>query len=425
MPWKETCAVEERLKFVLECQEGECSKAALCRLYGISRPTGDKWLARHAETGIKGLDNRSRAPARHPNQVGEDIERAIVEARRAHPHWGPKKLRVVLGRQGPRRHWPACSTLGEILRRHGLTVPRKRRRRTPPYTRPFVDCTEANAVWCADFKGWFLTGDDRRCEPLTITDADTRFLLRCQAVEDTGYQATRSLFEATFRQYGLPRAIRTDNGSPFASRGIFGLSRLSAWWITLGILPERIEPGQPQQNGRHERMHGTLKAETARPPKATLRSQQRCFDRFRETFNHERPHEALGMRCPGEVYVCSPRAYPERLSPLAYPSGLTVRMVQKRGEFYWNGHRVFLGEAFGEERVGLEPLDGRYWSVYFSDRVIGVFDAQGYELLPLEKAASAGIGVAPSGGPSAPLQGLQTLPQQPRNVKHVPGLKSK
>jgi putative transposase len=410
MPWKETCAVEERLKFVLDCQEGEFSKAALCRIYGISRPTGDKWLARHAEAGIDGLGDRSRVPGRHPNQVSEDVERAILEARRAHPHWGPKKLRVLLERRRPGRSWPACSTLGEVLRRHGLSVPRKRRRRTPPYTRPFVECDQSNDVWCADFKGWFQTGDGRRCEPLTISDAHTRFLLRCQAVEDTGFEATRSLFEATFREYGLPRAIRTDNGSPFASRGIFGLSRLSVWWIKLGIVPERIEPGKPQQNGRHERMHGTLQAETASPPKATWRSQQRSFDRFREEFNHERPHEALGMRCPGEVYSDSPRPYPERGGPVEYPSGLTVRMVQKHGEFYCHGHRVFLGEAFGDERIGLEPLDGRYWSVYFSDLVIGVFDAEGHEVLPLEKAASVGIDAAPSGGPSAPLQGLQTLP---------------
>ena len=425
MPWKETCAVEERLKFVLDCQKAEFSKAALCRIYDISRPTGDKWLARYGEAGIKGLHDQSRAPVRHPNEIGHEMEQAILEARRAHPHWGPKKLRVLLQRRWPCRHWPACSTIGEILRRHGLTVPRKRRRRTPPYTRPFVGCTEANAVWCADFKGWFKTSDGRRCEPLTISDAHTRFLLRCQAVEDTGYETTRGLFEAAFGQYGLPRAIRTDNGSPFASRGIFGLSRLSVWWMKLGIVPERIEPGEPQQNGRHERMHGTLKAETASPPKGTLRSQQRCFDRFRREYNHVRPHEALRMQCPGELYAPSARRYPERPASISYPSGLTVRIVQKRGEFYWHGHRVFLGEAFGEERIGLEPLDGRYWSVYFSHRVIGVFDARGYAVLPLEKAASAGIDVAPSGGPSATLQGLQTLPQQQRNVNDVPGLKSK
>ena len=412
MPWKETCAVEERLRFVFDCQAGDFSKAPLCRMYGISRPTGDKWLARYAEGGLDALLDRRRVPARHPNQVPEEVERAILEARRAHPHWGPKKLRVLLARERPGRNWPACSTLGEILRRNGLTVPRKGRRRAPPYGQPFVDCREANAVWCADFKGWFRTGDGRRCEPLTISDAHSRYLLRCQALEETGYPTVRALFEATFREYGLPGAIRTDNGTPFASRGIFGLSRLSVWWIRLGIVPERIEPGQPQQNGRHERMHGTLKAETARPPMATLRSQQRRFDRFRREYNHERPHEALGMRCPGEVYGASPRPYPERLGPVEYPSGLTVRRAQKHGEFYWHGHRVFLGEAFANERVGFEPLDGRYWKLYFSDLALGVFDAHRHEVLSPGAAASAGIDVAPSGGPSATLQGLQTPCQQ-------------
>jgi transposase InsO family protein len=410
MPWKETCAVEERLKFVLDCREGRLSKAALCRIYEISRPTGDKWLDRYTEGGVESLFDQPRAPARHPNQVPDDVERAILETRRARPHWGPKKLRVWLAREWPGRRWPACSTLGEVLRRHGLAVPRKGRRRTPPYTQPFVGCREANATWCADFKGWFRTGDGRRCEPLTISDAHSRYLLRCQAIEETGYPTVRGLFEATFREYGLPRTIRTDNGTPFAGRGIFGLSRLSVWWLKLGIVPERIEPGQPQQNGRHERMHRTLKAETARPPKATLRSQQRRFDAFRREYNEERPHEALGMRCPADVYDDSPRTYPERLEPVEYPAGRTVRAVQKHGEFYWRGHRVFLGEAFAHERVGLEPLDGRHWSLYFSDLAIGVFDERRHEVLSLGKAASSGVDVASSGVPSATLQGLQTHP---------------
>ena len=229
-------------------------------------------------------------------------------------------------------------------------------------------------------------------------------------VKDTGFETTRGLFEAAFREYGLPLAIRTDNGSPFASRGIAGLSRLSVWWIKLGIVPERIEPGKPQQNGRHERMHGTLKAETANPPARTLRAQQRAFDRFGKEFNHVRPHEALEMATPASVYVYSSRPYPERLGPVEYPSGLTVRMVQPRGEFYWHRHRVFLGEAFGRERVALEPLDGRYWTVYFGERVLGVFDSHRYLVLSGRQAAQTGLSIVePSGGPSATLQGLQTV----------------
>jgi transposase InsO family protein len=410
MPWKDTCAMEERMKFIVNYQKQEYSKAALCRIFGISRPTGDKWLDRYAQAGIAGLADQSRAPKHHPNQVSSKIEEAILAARRAYPHWGPKKLRTLLEREMPRQSWPAISTIGEILCRHGLTVPRKRRRRTPPYTQPFATCDGPNAVWCGDFKGWFKTGDGSRCDPLTITDAASRYLLRCQAVKSTGFETTRGLFEATFRQYGLPLAIRTDNGSPFASRGIGGLSRLSVWWIKLGIVPKRIEPGKPQQNGRHERMHRTLKAETAKPPARTLRSQQRAFDRFCKEFNHVRPHEALEMATPASVYTYSPRPYPERLGPVEYPSGLTVRMVQKHGGFYWHRHQVFLGEAFWGERIGLEPLDGRHWTVYFGERVLGVFDSYRYLVLPLRQAARAGVSIVePSGGPSAMLQCLQTI----------------
>lgn len=410
MPWKETCAMEERMKFVMDYESQEYSKAALCRIYGISRPTGDKWLARYGQAGVPGLADQSRAPKYHPNQVSPETEEAILAVRRDHPHWGPKKLRVLLTRAMPRRRWPASSTIGEILSRQGLTVPRKRRRRTPPYTQPFASCDGPNAVWCGDFKGWFATGDGRRCDPLTISDAHSRYLLRCQGVKDTGFETTRGLFEATFRHYGLPWAIRTDNGTPFASRGIGGLSRLSVWWIKLGIVPERIEPGKPQQNGRHERMHETLKAETAHPPARTLRAQQRAFDRFREEFNHVRPHEALAMSTPASVYVVSARPYPERLGPVAYPSGLTVRIVQPRGEFYWHRHRVFLGEAFGREHVGLEPLDGRYWTVYFGERVLGLFDSHRYLVLSVRQAAQVTVAMAtPSGGPSATLQSLQTV----------------
>ncbi len=391
MPWKDTCAMDERAKFAIDCEKGEFPKAALCRLYGISRPTGDKWLARYAEAGIDGLLDCSRAPARHPNQISELTEAAILDLRRAHPHWGPKKLKVVLERETPSRTWPANSTIGEALKRNGLTVPRKRRRRTPPFSQPFGECDESNAVWCADFKGHFRTGDGSRCDPFTVSDAHSRFLLRCQAVKHTGFETVRGILEAAFREFGLPLAIRTDNGTPFAGRGILGLSRLSVWLLKLGIIPERIEPGKPQQNGRHERMHLTLKTETAKPPKRTIRSQQRCFDRFREEFNYVRPHEALEMRCPGDVYCHSPRPYPERLWPVEYPRGLTMRMVQKRGEFYWHRHRVFLGEAFGDQRIGLEPVDDRYWFVYFTDVMVGVFDSHRYEILTLTSAARSGI----------------------------------
>ncbi len=393
MPWKDTCAMDERMRFVVDCQKREVSKAGLCRIYGISRPTGDKWLARYAEGGVAGLLELSRAPTRHPNMISAQIEQAVLDMRRAHMSWGPKKIKARLEKIRGDKSWPAQSTIGRVLTDYGLTVSRKSRRRTPAFTQPFSECAEANSVWCGDYKGWFTTGDGSRCDPLTITDAYSRFLLRCHLAKDTGCATTRGLFEAAFREFGLPLAIRTDNGTPFASRGIFGLSQLSVWWMKLGIIPERIEPGKPQQNGRHERMHLTLKKETATPPKRTLRAQQRCFDRFREEFNYVRPHEALRMQCPSEIYCCSPRAYPERLGPVEYPRGLTSRTVQKRGEFYWNRHRVYLGEAFGRERIGLEPVDERYWLVYYTDVVIGIFDSRHHVILSLEKAARLGIHV--------------------------------
>jgi putative transposase len=414
MPWTETCAMEERMKFVMECLEGTWSKAELCRIYGISRPTGDKWLTRYAEIGIEGLADRSRAPQHHPNGVSEATEAAIVALREARTHWGPKKLRVVLAREKPGRVWPAVSTIGEILKRHGLTVPRKRRRRTPPSTQPFAAIDESNALWCVDHKGWFRTGDGRPCEPLTMTDAWSRYLLRNQVVADKRSETTRGVMEAAFREYGLPWAIRSDNGPPFASRGVAGLSRLSVWWIKLDIRVERIEAGHPEQNGRHERMHETLKQETASPPQATARKQQEALDRFRWEFNEERPHEALGQRTPASMYTPSPRAYPARLGPVEYPKGWPVRVVQQQGQFYWKMSDVFLGAALYGEGVGLEPLDERYWHVHIAAVGLGVFDSHRRRMLTAKEAARAGWAAASqSGAPSAALQGLRTGSQIP------------
>lgn len=393
MPWMETCAVDQRMRFVLEYLRGEYSMAAICRIFGISRRVGYKWLRRYGLEGVDGLKNRSRAPQRHPNENSPLVEVAVLAARRAHPTWGPKKIRVLLERDDCRTRWPACSTIGEILNRHGLTVPRKRRHRTPPYTEPFAECDGPNAVWCADLKGWFRTGDQRRCDPLTMSDAFSRYVLRCQGLLHTGFETAQPLFEAAFREYGLPWSIRTDNGSPFASRGLGGLSRLSVWWVKLGIVPERIDPGHPEQNGRHERMHRTLKAETASPPARTFRRQQRRFDRFRREFNEERPHEALGMATPASVYVYSPRPYPERVSDVTYPDGVEVRRVKPNGVFNWKNRRVFLGEAFGRELAGLEPLDDRHWRVWFGRVALGVFDSARYRIMTAAEVRRSGLKV--------------------------------
>lgn len=375
MPWKETSALEERVRFVMECERGELPKAELCRRLGISRETGYKWLARYRASGVDGLRERSRAPCHHPNAVSEEMVQRVLQARGQHPTWGPRKLRAWLARQQPAAALPATSTLGEILHRHGLTVPRRRKRRATAYAEPLAHAGQPNAVWCMDFKGWFRTGDGRRCDPLTISDAASRYLLRCQALAQPQFEPVRRVCDACFREHGLPAAIRTDNGPPFASCALGGLSRLAVWWIKLGIVPERITPGHPEENGRHERMHLTLKRETASPPGRSLRAQQRMFDRFRAEYNNERPHEALGQQPPASRYEPSAQSYPRRVCKQEYASHMQTRRVQKRGVIYWSGHKVFLSEALVGERVGLEPVDGRHWTIYFGSVALAQFDA--------------------------------------------------
>lgn len=378
MPWKETVAVEERMKFIMEFQTGEDSMAHLCRKYGVSRRVGYKWVSRFAAGGIDGLKDQSRAPHDHPNAVEPCLQQRIVQLRGEHPRWGPRKLQVLLQRQ--QTQVPAVSTIGQILKRAGLCVPRRRVRHAPA-SAPLGSCNASNRVWCADFKGWFRTGDGARCDPLTISDGFSRYLLRCQAMSDMGTEAARRVFEATFRQYGLPEAIRTDNGSPFASVGVAGLSRLSVWWVRLGIGLQRIEPGKPQQNGRHERMHLTLKQETASPPAASLRRQQDLFDRFCQEFNEDRPHEALGMNTPASYYEPSQRQYPERLAELEYPREFALRKVAERGQFRWKRWKVMLGKTLEGEVIGLRALDERLWQVWFGPVQLGVFDEREQRML--------------------------------------------
>ena len=374
MPWKETCAVEERMAFVQDVLCGQASKAELCRRYGISRPTGDKWLDRFQQYGWAGLQDLLSAPHQHPNQMPSELAAMLLDLRRHHMRWGPRKLLAYLRRRYAGTAWPAASTIGELLPRHGLTVRRWRRHRTPAYTQPFGSCQDANAVWCADFKGPFRTGDGSCCHPLTITDAFSRYLLKCQGLPRALAVPTQGIFEAAFREYGLPQAIRTDNGTPFASQAVGGLSHLAVWWLRLGIVPERIEPGQPQQNGRHERMHLTLKQETAQPPRATLRSQQRRFDEFRQEYNEQRPHEALAQRTPAELYQASPRAYPSRLPEPEYGEQAVVRFVRKSGEIKWQGQRMYLGEVLGGQNIALEAISDGYWLVNFCRMPLGVMD---------------------------------------------------
>jgi putative transposase len=365
MPWKVTCPMEERIRFISHYLDGELTMAALCRAFGISRKTGYRLVRRFIEDSVDGLKDRSRAPRHHPNAVDPSVVDAVVSARHRHPTWGPKKLRVWLIRTDPSQIWPASSTIGDILSRQGLSVPRRRSRKAQVYQEPFVGCEYPNAVWSADFKGWFRTGDGLRCDPLTISDNYSRYLLRCQVMPSPDYLHVQPIFEAAFREYGVPVAIRTDNGAPFATTTVGGLSRLSIWWLKLGIVPERIVPGHPEQNGRHERMHRTLKHETATPPKRTWRAQQLAFDRFRREYNQERPHEAIAQETPAHLYCMSPREYPSLVPPMVYPDDMLIRSVKSQGDISWKSRHVYLSETLAGELVGLRQVSDRCYDIYF------------------------------------------------------------
>src|SRR5713226_2363010 len=386
MPWKASSVMEQKLRFVLEYEKDEHTMSELCQRYDISRETGHVWLRRYRESGVEGLWERSRAPQRHGNQTPEEIEQRVLELRQAHMRWGPRKLKRILERNEPGRVWPAASTIGGLLQREGLVVARRKRSRTPPYSEPLAHADGPNRVWCADFKGWFRTADGERIDPLTLSDAYSRYLLRSQAVAKTNTERVQAIFEAAFREYGLPEAIRTDNGAPFASRALAGLSRLAVWWMKLGIVPERIEAGHPEQNGRHERMHRTLKQEVAMPAAANRRAQQRAMDKFRQEYNQVRPHEALGMETPAAVYEASPRRLPARLPEPEYPETMLVRSVHHKGEFSWKKHQVFVSEVLWGERIGLLPVDDHCYTVYFAQFPIARFDTRHAYLTPLPKA---------------------------------------
>lgn len=374
----------ERLRMMLAVTSGELTMAAACRQAGVSRKTGYKWQARFAATGVAGLAERSRAPRRRPQTVAAAVREAIVARRAQHPTWGPKKLIASLRADDPATDWPAPSTAGDLLQRAGLVVPRRTRRHAPPRSQPLAHATGPNVVWCADFKGDFRLGDGTRCYPLTITDAHSRFLLRCQALPATDTGRVQPLFAATFREYGLPDGLRTDNGPPFASVGLAGLTALSVWWIKLGIRPERIRPGKPSENGRHERMHRTLKAEACAPPAATLRAQQTACDHFRTEYNTIRPHEALDQRPPATVYIPATRPFPDRLPELSYPGADAVRWVRPNGAIRWHQAELYLTPTLSGEPVGLSQVGDGCWQVAFGPLVLGTFHEHDPTLRPLQ-----------------------------------------
>jgi putative transposase len=379
MPWPKVCPMDARMRLVSAVLAAEDSMTALCKEYGISRRVGYKWLQRYRAYGPAGLQERKPGPRVVPWAITPAEAEAIIALRRQHPSWGPKKLRTKLLARAPAQQWPALSTIGDLLQRQGLSQRRRRRRRAAPTLTDLPPAVAPNEVWCIDFKGWFRTGDGRRCYPLTVTDGFSRYILCCQ-VSTPDYEGCRPTFEWLFREYRLPRFILSDNGPPFASLAAAGLSRLSIWWIKLGITPVRIEPGKPQQNGRHERMHRTLKAETARPPAASLKAQQRRFDRFRAEFNHERPHEALGQAVPASFYQPSARAYPTRLEDPAYPADYELRRVRSNGEIKWQGELIFIAGPLIGEVIGLHENDNGDAEAYFGPMHLGTIDAVTFKL---------------------------------------------
>lgn len=383
MPWKETCAMKERLEMVSLYETGRYTVTELAKHFKVSRKTAHQWLNRFAEEGASGLSERSRAPHRHPNATPADVVKAIIKAKQAHPTWGPAKLLPGPNvSPGIAREWPAVSTRGRILGQYGLVSKRKRKRRVNPWFQPFIGADRPNTVWSADFKGWFRTRDGARCDPLTITDACTRMLLCCEILKKPDYAHARPVFERVFREYGLPLAIRTDNGPPFASIGAGALSPLSAWWVKLGIMPERIRPAHPEQNGRHERMHSTLKQETMKPPAETPEAQQARCDNFRRVFNHERPHEALGQVPPARLYTLSPRPYPAKLGDIEYHSFTEVRRVRSNGQIRWHGKLVFVSESLVGDMVGITE-DKEGWLVSFGPIPLGLLYPHRPSLSPL------------------------------------------
>lgn len=381
MPWKETCAMDERRLMIADYRKGEESVAELCRRYGIARKTAYKWIARFEERGLSGLKDLSHAPHHCSHRIDEMTAEQILAVRIAHPSWGPKKIRAWLDARKPHRSWPALSTIGELIEDAGLTIRRRRRRRAPP-SAPFNTCLAPNDVWCVDFKGWFRTRDGRRCDPLTLSDAYSRYLLRCQAVERPDGASVWPIFDAALREFGVPKAVRSDNGAPFATRALGGLSRLSVRLIKAGVIPERIVPGKPQQNGRHERFHLTLKRDTATPPAANRRAQQRRFDAFARLYNEERPHEALNQTPPARHYCASPRAYSGRLTSPDYPGHFEVRRVRDKGEIRFKGDLVFISEVLAGEPVGLVQCDDGSWTIQYGPITLASLDHNGRLVVP-------------------------------------------
>ena len=373
MPWKESCAMDERMGFVMARLRERGTMVEDCEAFGISRKTGYKWMARYAADGVAGLAERSHAPLHPSSATPQALRERIIALRQVRPSWGPLKIIGKLGAVYPDEPWPAPSTAGEILKRAGLVSGRKLHRRAPPRLGELTRAERANHVWAIDHKGWIRLGDKSRCEPLTITDSFSRFLVSLSATGSTREDEARPLFERAFRDYGLPETLRSDNGAPFASSGVTGLTALSVWWAKLGIEHERIDPGSPQQNGRHERFHLTL-LEAMLPPSADRQAQERRFASFKRDYNEERPHQALGQNPPAAFYEASPRAMPVCLPEPDYPVEAAVRRVRSNGEIRWRGQLIGISTALVGEPLAVEETNDGQWQVRFHNLHLGVID---------------------------------------------------
>ena len=382
MPWKECNVVEERIRFIGRLLDGE-KMAPLCREFGISRKTGYKIFNRYKDCGVDALTDRSRRPYRQANQLPMQIEKLIVSLKKEYPHWGAPKIREKLRRLYPDIHCPAISTGHAVLDRHGL-VKRRKRKRNKACGTALAHVTDPNELWCADYKGEFMLADRRYCYPLTITDYASRYLFTVDALSTTKEIYAFQVFERAFKDFGLPRAIRTDNGVPFSSpNALYGLSRLSVWWLRLGIHIERIKPGHPEQNGRHERMHLTLKKEATKPAAENFLAQQARFDDFIEYYNQERPHQALNMQMPAELYKKSPRPY-KGLEDLEYPFHDRAALVTSCGRICYKRRKINLSTVFAGQLVGVKQVTNSVWLVSFMKYDLGYFDVESCRLEPIQ-----------------------------------------
>lgn len=375
MSWQEIRAESEKLKFIGDWLKEEFNFSDLCKRYGVSRKTGYKLINRYKEEGERALIPRTHACHNHPHATSLAKQERLIALKYRYPKWGPEKLKDWLLLNEPDESWPAASTIGDILKKHGLVKPRKYKKHVVPHTEPFSECDASNRVWSADFKGQFKVGGSY-CYPLTISDNYSRFLLMCKGLVGPRLKETMAGFKQVFIEYGLPDAIRTDNGQPFAGMGIGALTSLSIWWLKLGIMPERIELGHPEQNGRHERMHRTLKEAVASPPKTCFSEQQNSFDAFKSEYNFERPHQSLNGKRPADVYRTSQRTYFDKMPEIIYPFNFEIRKVRTNGEIKWFGKKYYVSELLYGEPVGLQMIDDGRALLHFSKLKLGLIDAR-------------------------------------------------